>query len=79
MKQKKLRRHITPDTPYRVMQLKGGGWVAWHDGRTVQFWMPNAIVVWLRRKGRDMRISVVKGRTPFEALSRLKSAIKVTA
>ena len=79
MKLKKRRRHRTPDTPYRVLRLGGGGWVAWHAYRGIYHWVSHSVDVTVRERGRELDVRGVKGRTPFEALFRLKTALRLSA
>lgn len=50
-----------------------GQWFAWRRYGDLPGWYPHVREIWLPgRKGRLRSVTAVQGRTPFEALERLK-------
>lgn len=59
-------------SPYRIVGCRGE-WFAWKRGFTLQGWWPHvARITVFPRKQRPKEVTAVSGRTPFEALERLK-------
>lgn len=58
-------------SPYRVVGCRGE-WFAWKPGFTLQGWWANVHRIQVFGKGRPGSVTAVQGRTPFEALERLK-------
>lgn len=70
-------------TPFRIYRFEGGGWVAEDVSRPVFAWAPHVVETvhptaknW---RGKPVKVRMMHGRTPFEALDRLKKAIGETA
>lgn len=57
--------------PYRVVGDRGE-WFAWRPGFTLQGWWAHVRRIELLGKLKGRSVTAVQGRTPFEALERLK-------
>ena len=70
---------MRPQTLYRIYRL-ADCWVATHEGRRVNPWNPQSIRFCRRKSGGwGAEECGIKGRTPFEALERLKTHLRVRA
>lgn len=58
-------------TPYRIVRCRGQ-WFAWKRGHRLERWWPHVARFWTHDGRRWREESGVRGRTPFEALERLK-------
>lgn len=58
-------------SPYRVVGARGE-WFAWKPGFTLQGWWAHVHRIAVFPQGRPQSVTAVFGRTPFEALERLK-------
>ncbi len=65
-------RRCKPSTPYRIVGERGE-WFAWHRaGSLLQGWQPHVCRISVGRGRKAYGVTAVRGRTPFEALERLK-------
>lgn len=58
-------------TPYRIVGGRGR-WFAWNASRRLDAWPPHVVDIKLTAGKRVGGVRAVRGRTPFEALERLK-------
>ena len=60
------------ETPYRIVGGRGE-WFAWHRaGSLLRGWEPHVCRITVGRGRKAYGVTAVFGRTPFEALERLK-------
>jgi hypothetical protein len=65
-----------PKTLYRIVGGQGE-WFAFHHHLRVEIWMPHAVLIILpTRRDPDHLERVIQGKTPSEALYRLKQALR---